>query len=161
MPAPENKSARYYFALPRLVARLGGASAVRTEQNWFEAAIAGTLIHIITFVFAACFLLTGRGAGQQLLLLVPVALLVLVWWSLFFYVNALVIRLLRGAGLVRDQSDRHLQSVLVGIATTIAAWQLIGAGSWMQLLGATWIAAVAINLTAAAILALMHAEPAP
>lgn len=134
---------------------------MRSEQNWLEAMVAGTLVHGIIFVFAAHLLLSGRAWWQQLLLLIPVALLVLVSWSLLMYANALIIRLTRAAGFLRDRADRHLQGVLVGIVTTFAAWQLISAGSWMRLLGLTWFAVVALNLAAAAVLALMHAEPAP
>ena len=161
MPAPNEIPRGYYFALPRLMARLRGTPAVRSEQNWLEAMVAGALVHVIIFLFAAHLLLSGRAAWQQLLLLVPVALLVLVFWSVLMYANALVITLARTAGFLRDRADRHLQSVLIGIATTFAAWQLISAGSWMRLLGLTWIAVVALNLAAAAVLALMHAEPGP
>ena len=160
MHAPDESQPRYYFALPRLAARLSGGSARRSEQNWAEAAIAGTLVHAITFIFAARLLLPGRPAWQQLLLLLPLALLVWASWSLITYANALVIRAIRAAGFLRESPDRHLQSALVGIMTTLFAWQLVTAGSWMRLLGLVWIGLVVLNLAATAILALMHAEPA-
>lgn len=160
MATPNETSRRYYFALPRLMARLGGAPVMRSEQNWLEAMVVGGLVHAIIFLFAAHLLLSGRASWQQLLLLIPVALLVLVSWSVVLSANALVIRLTRAAGFLRDRPDRHLQSVLVGLLTTFAAWQLISAGSWMRLLGLMWMAVVALNLAAAAVLALMHAEPA-
>ena len=160
MHATNDSASRYYFALPRLVARLRGGSAVRSEQNGFEAAVAGALVHAVIFLFAAHLLLSGLMTWQQALLLLPVAILVLAGWSVLSYANALVIRLIRVAGLFRALADRHLQSVLIGILTTVAAWQLIDAGTWMRLLGLAWLAAVALNLTAAAVLRLMHAEPA-
>ena len=160
MLATNDSASRYYFALPRLVARLRGASAVRSEQNGIEAALAGALVHTVIFLFAAHLLLNDLTTWQQALLLLPVAILVLALWSVLTYANLLLIRLIRRAGLLRAQANRHLQSVLIGILTTFAAWQLISAGAWVRLIGLAWLAAVALNLTAAALLALMHAEPA-
>lgn len=152
--------ARFYFALPRLVARIAGRAPQRSEQNWLEATVAGTLVHLITFIFAARLLLAGRATWQQLLLLLPLVLLVWAWWSVLMYANALLIKAIRSIGFLRRSPDRHLQSVFVGIATTLFALQLLAAGSWMRVLALAWLAAVVLNLAAAAILALMHAEPA-
>lgn len=160
MREPNESLARYYFALSRLIARLAGASARRSEQNGMEAAVAGTLVHAVTFVFVARLLLAGLAIWQQLLLLLPVAVLVWAWWSFIMYANALVLKALRAVGWFRESADRHLQSVLIGITTTGFAWHLIATGSWASILGYVWIAAVALNLTAAAALALMHAESA-
>ena len=160
MRAPDDTSPRYYFALPRLVARMRGGSTERSEQNGLEATVAGALVHIVIFLCAAHLLLRGLATWQQALLLLPVAILVLAGWSVLTYANLLVIKLLRAVGLFREQADRHLQSILIGILTTFAAWHLINAGPWMRLPGLAWLAAVALNLSAAAVLALMHAEPA-
>ena len=157
---PDPKSPRYYFALPRLLTRLRGGSLERCEQNSIEAAVAGTMVHTITFVFALRLLLADRATWQQLLLVLPVALLIWAWWSLVIYTNSLIINAARAAGLFRERANRHLQSVLIAIVTTVFAWQLVAAGSWMRLLGLIWITAVALNLAAAALLASMHAEPA-
>ncbi|HSH39400.1 MAG TPA: hypothetical protein VK993_11500 [Chthoniobacterales bacterium] len=151
---------RYYFALPRLFARLTGASAQRSEQNWLEAAVAGTLVHAVAYIFAARLLLAGRATWQQIGLLLPLALLVWAWWSVIIYANALLIRALRAGGFLRQSADRHLQSILIGVVTTIFACDLVTAGAWTRLVGLAWLGAVALNLAAAAILALMHAEPA-
>ena len=156
---PDQSPLRFYFALPRLLARLGGRAAVRSEQNWLEASVAGTVVHAITFIFAARLLLAGRASWQQFLLLVPLVLLVWAWWPLLTYANALLIKMIRTAGLLRDTPDRYLQSVFVGIVTTAFALQLLAAGSWMRLLALAWLGAVVLNLAAAAVLALMHAEP--
>lgn len=150
----------YYFALPRLLMRLSGGAADRSEQNGTEAAVAGTLVHAITFLFAAHVLLADRTPLQQLLLLVPLLVVVLIWWSALMYANALLIKAIRATRFFANAADRHLQSVLVGSVTTFFAWHLIAPGSWMQALGILWMAAVALNLVAAAALALMHAEPA-
>ena len=150
----------YYFALPRLLASFGGGRTHRSEQNSLEAHAVGLLIHAITFVFAATLLFGGWPAWEQIVLLVPVALLVWMWWSLFFYVTWLGVKLLRSVGRLRQMPDSHAQSLMVGIVTTLLAWQLVTAGSWMTVLGWTWLIAVALNLAAAAVLGLRHAESA-
>ena len=159
MREPDEPQPRYYFALPRLVARLGGGSARRSEQNGLEAAVAGTLVHAVTYLFAVRLLIGHRSTFEQVLLLLPVALLVLASWSVIIYANALLIRGVRAAGVLRGAPDRHLQSACIAAATTLFAWQLIAAGSWMRLLGLAWMMALVLNLAAAAVLALMHAEP--
>ena len=161
MPTPEsNSSVGYYFALPRLIASFGGGPTRRSEQNALEAHLVGTLVHAITFVFAAKLLLGGQPAWQQIVLLIPVALLVWIWWSLFFYLTSLAVTLLRSAGLLRATPDNHAQSLIVGIVTTALGWQLITAGSWTSVLGWTWLIAVGLNLAAAAVLGVRHAESA-
>ena len=161
MQRPEAKSGvGYYFALPRLLARSAGHSGGRTEQNWLEANVVGTFVHAIAFIFAGRLLLADCSLWQQVLLLGPLALLVCASWSLFFYLNSLVLKLLRAAGLMRDLPDNRGQSVIVGITTTLLALQLAETGSWTRVAGWIWIIAVALNLVAAAVLALLHADAA-
>ena len=161
MRTPEsNSSAGYYFALPRLIASFGGGSARRSEQNALEAHVVGTLVHAVTFTFAARLLLGDYPAWQQVLLLVPVALLVWIWWSLFFYVSSLAVKLLISFALLSEMPERHAQSMMVGVVTTFLAWQLVTAGSWAAVLGWVWLIAVALNLAATAMLFFVHAEPA-
>lgn len=155
-----NNAVGYYFALPRLVASWHGGSIERTEQNGQEAHLVGILVHAITFIFAAELLLGGRPAWQQIVFVMPLALVVCAWWSLFFYVAWMLMKLLRGAGLMRQMPASRVQSLLVGITTTLLAWQLIAAGSSMRVLGWIWMIAVALNLAATALLALAHADPA-
>ena len=155
-----NGSVGYYFALPRLIASFGGGPTARSEQNALEAHVVGMLVHAITFVFAARMLLGDRPAWQQIMLLVPVGLLIWIWWSVFFYVNSVAIKLLRSVGVLREVPDNQAQSFIVGILTTVLAWQLVIAGSLMSVLGWTWLIVVALNLVAAAVLALRHADPA-
>ncbi|CAA9226425.1 MAG: hypothetical protein AVDCRST_MAG42-868 [uncultured Chthoniobacterales bacterium] len=161
MPTPDAKNAvGYYFALPRLVASWRGRSFGRSEHNAVEAYTVGGLVHAVTFIFAAELLLGGRPAWQQILLLIPLALLVWAWWSLFFYMGLLLLNVLRGAGVMRDTPASRAQSLFVGITTTLLAWHLITAGSWTSVLGWIWMIAVALNLAAAALLTLAHADPA-
>lgn len=155
-----NSSVGYYFALPRLIASFRGGPTGRSEQNAVEAHVAGTLVHAVTLAFAVTLILSDRPAWQQIMLLLPVAMLVWIWWSLFFYASSLVVKLLRSAGLLRTTPDNQAQSLIVGIVTTLLAWQLVTAGTWMAVLGWLWLVAAVLNLAAAAVLGLRHAEPA-
>jgi hypothetical protein len=149
---------QFYFALPRLLAQLRGRSATRTEQNWLETNLVGAAMHLIVFAFAAQLLLANLALWQQVLLLLPVVVLVLLAWVIFFSLNLQLIRLLRAAGLFRGLPNVRIQSVAAGLAVTALAWQLLLAGSWMSVLGLVWIVAVVSNLIAAALLAVTHAD---
>jgi hypothetical protein len=154
-PAP-----RFYFALPRLVAKVFGGSARRTDSNWLETNSVGAAIHAIVYVFFARWLLNGLPAWQQAALLLPLVIVVLLFWMLLFGIQSLMIKAVRGAGMLRDLPAWRVQGVLIAIMTTVFAWDLIGAGSWMRVLGWFWIAAVSLNLLAASILALNNADRA-
>lgn len=142
----------FYFALPRLLANLGGGTAARTEANWLEANAVGALVHATVYLFAWQALLRGRPALIQLLLAVPLAFVVWIFWILFFYCTSLLIR------LVWDGSRLRAQSVCVGIATTCFALALIESRSWMQWIGWTWMSLVTLNLLAAGILRVSGSE---
>jgi len=142
----------FYFALPRLMAQWFGRNATHSDKNGAEANVVGTLNHMVVYVAAFELLLGGLSLWTQLLLLVPLAILVWLFWLVLFYVNALLIKLLRGAGLMRRLPDNRAQNILVGTITTALAIYLLGAGSWTGVLGFIWIAAVTLNLAAAALL---------
>ncbi len=149
---------QFYFALPRLIAQLRGRNASRTENNWLEANIVGGTMHAIVFLFTARLLLSHLPAWQQVLLLLPVVLLVLLSWMLFFAFSKRLIHLLRAFGLFRNLPNFRLHSVIAGAVVTALAGQLVLAGSWMRVLGLVWIGAVLLNLVAAALLAATHAD---
>lgn len=134
----------FYFALPRLFLR-----GPRSERNWLEANLVGGFIHLLVYLGAFRILLLRATPLRQILLCLPLAFLVWVFWLLTIYLNSLLIRLLRAAGLMREMPDRYAQSLLVGIITTFFAWALIGAGSWLRALGILWMTLIALNLLAA------------
>ena len=159
MQKPDRESApRFYFALPRLLAKLGGGSADPTDTNWLETNAVGTLIHAVVFLFFARLFLAGRETWQQLLLLVPLAIFTLLFWMLLFAIQTLIIRSARALGLLRNIRDDRANGVLIGIVTTAFAWQLLGAGTWLRAIAAVWLVAVALNLLAACVLALSNAD---
>lgn len=149
---------RFYFALPRLVARLRGENAGRAENNWLEAYVVGTAVHLIVYLLIARLFLAGLPLSRQLLLIIPVAIVTWLFWLCLFYIHSLIILLLRGVGMLKAMPNRHAQSLLFGIMTTLFAARLIFSGSWMSVIGWLWIAAVSVNLAAAAALAVTHGE---
>ena len=143
--------------MPRLVASQFGGNPARTESNWLEANIVGSVEHLIWYAFAANVLLAGLPSWAQLALLIPLAFVVWVCWLIALYLNSVFIRLLRACGLLRDLSNARVQSVLLGIVTTVFAFHLVTDGSRLSLLGLAWVAAVSLNLLAAAILVVTDA----
>jgi hypothetical protein len=159
MQKPDDQSMpRYFFSLPRLIARLRGHNAERTDTHWLEANAVGTLIHAIVFLFLARWLLTGSSTWQQLALLVPLAILTLLFWMLLFAVQVLVIKAARAFGMLRNVPDDRANGMLVGIVTTVFACQLLGAGTWLRAIAAVWLVALALNLLAACVLGLSNAD---
>ncbi|MDQ6765961.1 MAG: hypothetical protein M3Z22_07675 [Verrucomicrobiota bacterium] len=148
---------RFYFAASRLIAAQFGWSAQRCEGSWLEANLVGGLEHLIWFAFAAHLLFHRAAMWQKLALLMPAALLLWLGWLLVLYVNSVVIGLLRSCGLLRDFTNARVQSVLLGIVTTAFAFQLLNDGSVSSVFAFAWMAVVAVNLLAAAVLLVTEA----
>jgi hypothetical protein len=155
-----NESRGNYFALPRLLRKLRGLSATRSEGNWIEAYAAGTVVFLISYLFVAS-LLWPKLHWWQIAIVLPL-LIPGVWiaWLILLYLHSLIVKFCWAVGLCTDLSRNRVQSVLMGIVTTVLAAQLVAAGSWLRWVGAIWIAAVALNLAAALLLALFDEEPA-
>jgi len=161
MPSPDApRTPGFYFSLPRLLAGWSGGTGDRTENNSLEAHLVGALVHLVAYLFAFQLLLADSPIWQLLFLLLPFAALVWLGWLIVLYLNSWVIKLLRLLGLLRNVPDNRAQSLVIGVMTTWFAWRLIVAGHWPGLVGAIWIAAVALNLSAAVVLTLIHADSA-
>jgi hypothetical protein len=146
--------ARFFFSLSRLIAKLRGKNAGRTEQNWIEANVVGAAFYLVTYLCVANLLLSGLARWMQIALLLPVVFLVWAGWLILFYAGTLLIRLLRAVQPLPALPAHRIQGVLSGIVTTACAWQLLGADSWLRGIGLVWLIAVGLNLVAAAVLAL-------
>ena len=98
--SPSGREIGYAFALPRLIARLGGRRARRAELSRWEAYGMGILVFGISCVFVAHTLLpVVRPAFAQLLVLLLLPFAVWVAFLLLYYVNSLMTALLRRFGL--------------------------------------------------------------
>ncbi len=147
-------TAVFYFSLPRLLAKCGGRSAKRTQNNWLEANAAGIFLHIVFYAFAFRVFLNGHSLWLQLLLLLPLAFLVWIFWLLLFYFDSLVMRGLRAIGLMRHLSDGRAQSILIGLVASVCALALAFDRGAYKIIGLSWLALVVLNLLSAAILSL-------
>ena len=146
----EQSAPRFYFALPRLLARLAGGSSAPTEQNWLETNAVGGAIHLILFLTGAQALLAGRVWWQQVALLLPLFVLFWAFWIIYFYVTTRLLKLLR----VRMPPDRA-QGLLIAIVTSGCACWLLQAGGLLRVVAMVWLCAVSANVIAAGVLALL------
>lgn len=151
---------RFYFALPRLLVMFRGGDIRRAENQGVEAWSANIAIYLISYFFFAEFVPLSLAFWLR----VPIfaALLFAVWlfWLLALYVNSLVIGALRFCGLFRAIPIRHAQSILIGTTATAMSLHLVQRGGAAKELAAIWLVAVAMNLVAAAILALRNGSRA-
>lgn len=141
----------FYFALPRLLARVCGKPVVRGERNSAEAHGVGILIFLVSYLLAARRFGPSGPIWKTALLLVILLFATWIFWLLVLYFNALIIAALRALGLGRELPDARMQSVLIGLLTTVFAWRLLGGGGVFFLTGAVWISCVVFNLVAALI----------
>lgn len=148
-----------YFALFRLLRKMRGRSAARSESNVMELSIAGSVVFVISYLFAASLLWPKSPWWERTITLSLLVPAVWIAWLMLLYLHSLVVKLCWAIGLSTDLPRNRIQSVLMGIVTTVLAAQLVASGSWLRWVGLIWIVAVACNLTAALLLALFNEEP--
>ena len=150
----------YFFALPRLVARLAGGEVRRAEWSGCEVYGVGV------FVFGMGCLGLGHALWPFVRpgfwrVLVIVILPVVAWVAFLFlyYVNSLFARILRALGLYSATTNNPLQHVvIISLMTLLAVCLLRDPSGWLQLLGIFWLALVGSNLLALVVLKILH-EP--
>lgn len=147
---------RFYFALPRLLAKWRGGDPTRAERNGSEAWIGGIATYGISYLFFLQFLPNMLNPWLRAVVMVVLAFVVLLVWLVLLYVNSLLIKAARLGGIFRSIPDRRAQSILIGATVTAMAWELVQRGGAISEIGAIWIVAVTMNLIAAALLALNH-----
>lgn len=145
----------FYFALPRLIARLVGGESRRSEQNWTEANVVGGAIHLLMYLAVAQWLLAGRAWGMAAALLPLSVLATWLFWLPLLYANAVLLKLLRREKMLRTLPNDRAQGLFIGIFVTLLALRLAFLPSWLHLVGIAWIIAVSLNLAAAAMLTLL------
>lgn len=145
-----NGECGYWFALPRLCARLVERKVRRAEWSRWEAYGLGWLVFGIGCIFLARYFFgvveswPGRGLC---LLLTPIA----IWLAclVIYFVNWLLAKLLRRLGLYSGPTNRSLQSfIIIALVTLLAALLVRDETGWMRSLGIFWLALVGLNLAA-------------
>ena len=153
-------SPRFYFALPRLLAKFRGGDATRAEKNGAEAWAASLAVYAISYLYFADFIPAALSWWMRALIFVVLAFLVWLFWLLVLYLNSLILKLVHSLGLFRSLPMRRGQSVLVASVATAMAVALAFRNSLVSEVGAIWLIATALNLMAAIILAFHNGEHA-
>ena len=149
---------RFYFALPRLLAKLCGGSGIRSESNGWETHLAGLLVFVMSELVAMEAFARNTGGWKRAAVLLVCGFALWIFWPAVIFINSLVIRLVRAFGWFERTPDGYVQSVLIGVLTTLFAWRLISAGPAIQFIAMIWMVAIVANLNAAIVLALLHAN---
>jgi len=153
-------SPQFYFALPRLLAKMRGGDASRAERNAAEAWFGSLAIYTISYLYFAAFVPDTWSWWMRALFFIALAFLVMLFWLVMLYLNSLILKLLHSVNLVRSLLIRRGQSVLVAATATAMAVALAQRDSIVSELGAIWLIATALNLVAAVILAFSNGDPA-
>jgi hypothetical protein len=150
----------FYFALPRLLAKLRGGDSIRAEKNSVEAFSANLAIYVISYLYFAGFVPAVDLWPLRFLIFVALGFFVWLFWLLALFVNSLILELLRSIGLLRSLPVRRGQAVLLVMTATAMAIALLQRDALAAEIGAIWLVATALNLVAATILAFTNGEPA-
>jgi hypothetical protein len=148
----------FYFALPRLLHRMGGGTDKISEGNAAEAYLGGIVTFLVSFLFS-WQLFAGRCTGGQaiavgILLLFAVS----IFWLFVFYFNSLLIKILRTCGIFRKMANRHAQDILIEILIAFFAYELSISISWTRWIGIFCLLLLGTNLAAALLLVLYRSR---
>lgn len=149
----ENVCGDFYFALPRLFNRIRGGSDRISESNAVEAYFGSIAAFMMSFLFA-WQLFAGRCTGWRAIA-VGILLLFAVsgFWLLVFYINSLIIKTLRIAGIFRQMANRYAQDILIEIIVAVFACELATSISWTRWIGIFCLFLLGLNLATALFLA--------
>jgi hypothetical protein len=156
----EQPSPQFYFALPRLLAKMRGGNTSRAETNPAEAWFGSIAIYTVSYLYFAGFVPDTWSWWARALFFVALAFLVWLFWLVILYLNSLILKLLHSVNLLRSLPMRRGQSILIAATTTAMAVALAQRDSIVSELGALWLVAIAMNLVAAVILAFSNGDPA-
>jgi hypothetical protein len=155
---PPNESGVAYFALPRLIQQWRGGSPARSENNWIEACVASAGIYLMSYVFAANFVLERLSLWSSIFVFVLLLPGIWILWLIVLYLNSLIVKACWICGALTRSPRNRIQGVLVGTLTTLIAANVAMSGTWLRWIGVIWIIVVTLNLIAAVLLALLYGE---
>jgi hypothetical protein len=140
----------YAFALPRLLARLAGREARRAELSAAEAYGLGVLVFGMSCMFVARALLPMvRPFLLSLLVLFLVPFAVWIAFLLLYYLNSLVVALLRRLRFYSAITNNPFQHVVIMSLTTLIAFHFLGDECrWANSLGLFWLGLLGLNFLA-------------
>ncbi|CAN5481214.1 hypothetical protein BH20VER3_BH20VER3_21310 [soil metagenome] len=146
----EGEEVGYKFALPRLIARIGGRPVPRSELCRWEIYGLGFLVFGLNGIFAGrAFLPLVRSFPARILFLCLLPFALWIAFLLLYYVDALVVAGLRRLGLYHAITNKPFQSLVIMVLTTgLAAILIRDETGWMRSLGALWCGLLLLNLLA-------------
>ena len=138
----------YAFALPRLLARLTGRKVRRAEFSGAEACGVGILVFGISCVFVARALLSiVRPLALYLAVLFILPFAIWIAFLFLYYLNSLVIALLRRLGFYSAVTNNPFQHIVIISLTSLIAFHFLGEERvWVKSLGAFWLGLLSLNL---------------
>jgi hypothetical protein len=150
-----NMKNAFYFALPRLLNRIREGTDKVSESNAAESYLGSIGIFIITFVFALQ-LFAERFSGWSVIAF-DLVLVFAVWifWLIVFYINSLIVKLLRACGLFRGTPNRRAQDIFIAIVLAAMAYRLSILHGWLGWIGWLCLWALGANFLAAILLKLI------
>lgn len=150
-----NMKNAFYFALPRLLNRMRGGTDKVSESNAAESYLGSIGIFIITFVFGLQ-LFAERFSGWSVIAF-DLVLVFAVWifWLIVFYINSLIVKLLRACGLFRETPNRRAQDIFIAIVLAAMAYRLSILHGWLGWIGWLCLCALGANFLAAILLKLI------
>jgi hypothetical protein len=154
----ENAFVDFYFALPRLLNQMRSGADKISEGNAAEAYFGSIVAFLVSFLFA-WQLFAGPCTGWQaiavgILLLFAVS----IFWLFVFYINSLLIKILRTCGIFRKMTNRHAQDILIEVVVAAFAYELLISVSWTRWIGIFCLLLLGANLVAALLIALSQAR---
>ena len=132
----------------------GGTDKV-SESNAAESYLGSIGIFIITFVFGLQ-LFAERFSGWSVIAF-DLVLVFAVWifWLIVFYINSLIVKLLRACGLFRGTPNRRAQDIFIAIVLAAMAYRLSILHGWLGWIGWPCLCALGANFLAAILLKLI------
>ncbi len=158
MKRPAPREIGYAFALPRLLARLGGREVRKAELSRVEAYGFGLLVFGICCLFAGRVLLPlVRPFSLQLLLALLLPFATWIAFLFLYAINWMLAALLRRLGLYRAPTNNAFQHFVIMTLVTLFALLFLRDGNvWLKSLGVFWLGLLCGNLLASVLLKLRH-----
>ncbi len=148
MKAASTRPHGYAFPLSRMVARLTGRKPRRGEFSGAEAWGLGLVVFGICCVFVARALLPFvRPSALYLIVLFVLPFATWIAFLLLYYLNSLVITLLRKLGLYSAATNNPFQHIVIMSLTSLIALHFVSEKpTWVTSLGVFWLGLLSLNL---------------
>lgn len=143
-----------YFALPRLLNRMRGRRADLSESNAVEAYFGSIGIFAVSFLFGLQRAADRLNCWSSIVFGVALVFAIWIFWLFVFYINSLIIKVLRACGFLRGTPNRRAQDVFIAIVVAAMSYRLSILHGWTSWIGILCLLSLSANLIAAVVLRL-------